>query len=232
MLGAMPRSSRTIGKLLLGASILLLLLAASSYALWDRTVAEWAFRLPRSWANAARRLSALGEGMYWMVLVFAIGVTGAIRKRPAVAVWAGRTVLAIAAAGIAANVLKVVAGRARPRALDTGVWGFHFLEFGYRFNSFPSGHAAIAAAVAASICLARPAAWPLAAVLWLALAGGRVLTGSHFVSDVLAGGAVGVALMVLVDRWSWLDVFSRRFGATGGERASAVRSAAGDASDT
>jgi membrane-associated phospholipid phosphatase len=50
--------------------------------------------------------------------------------------------------------------------------------------------------VAASICLARPAAWPLAALLWLALAGGRVLTGSHFVSDVLAGGAVGVAVMV------------------------------------
>jgi membrane-associated phospholipid phosphatase len=33
-------------------------------------------------------------------------------------------------------------------------------------------------------------------LLWLALAGGRVLTGSHFVSDVLAGGAVGVAVMV------------------------------------
>lgn len=231
MLGAMSRSSRTIGKLLLGASILLLLLAASSYALWDRAVAEWAFRLPRSWANTARRLSALGEGVYWMVLVIAIGLTGVVRKRPAVAAWAGKTVLAIAAAGIAANLLKVVAGRARPRALDTGVWGFHFLEFGYRFNSFPSGHAAIAAAVAASICLTRPAAWPLAAVLWMALAGGRVLTGSHFVSDVLAGGAVGIALMVLVDRWSWLDVFSRRFGATGGERPS-VQSAAGNASDT
>lgn len=228
----MPRPPRTIGKWLLGASLFLLLLAAASYALWDRAVAEWAFRLPRSWANAARRLSALGEGVYWMILVFAIGVTGVVRKRPAVAVWAGRTVLAIAAAGIAANLLKVVAGRARPRALDSGVWGFHFLEFGYRFNSFPSGHAAIAAAVAASICLTRPAAWPLAAGLWVALAGGRVLTGSHFVSDVLAGGAVGIALMVLVDRSARVEELLRRLGAAGREQTPAVRDAAGNTPDT
>jgi undecaprenyl-diphosphatase len=227
----MPRPPRTTDKWLLGASLLLLVLVAWSYAFWDRAVAEWAFHRPRSWANTARRLSGLGEGAYWMVLVFAIGVTAVARKRPAVAVWAGKTFLAIAGAGIVANVLKVVAGRARPRALDSGVWGFHFLEFGYRFNSFPSGHAAIAAAVAASICLALPAAWPLAAALWLALAGGRVLTGSHFVSDVLAGGAVGIAVLLLVERWSRLEGLLGRFGAAGGEQATAVQKAGSETPD-
>jgi membrane-associated phospholipid phosphatase len=205
MLAAMPRDRRPTGNRLLLAALLLLVLAALFYTLGDRAIADWAFHLPRSWANAARRLSALGEGVYWIVVVFAIGLTGVVRKKEAVAAWALETVVAIAGAGIAANVLKVVAGRARPRALDEGVWGFHFFELGYRFNSFPSGHAAIAGAVAASICLARPAAWPAAAILWLLLAGGRVLTGSHFVSDVLAGGAVGIAVAVAVSRWDWLS---------------------------
>lgn len=205
MLAAMPRAPRSIGKRLLAASLFLLVLAALSWALWDRSIADWAFHLPRSWANAARWLSALGQGGYWIVLVFAIGLTAVVRKKEAVATWSLRTAAAIAGVGLAANLLKVIAGRARPRALDEGVWGFHFFEVGYRLNSFPSGHAAVAAAVATSIFLARPAAWPAAAVLWLLLAGGRVLTGAHFVSDVLAGGAVGIAVTVLVSRWAWLD---------------------------
>jgi membrane-associated phospholipid phosphatase len=192
----MPRAPRPVADRLLGAALLMLVLAAVSYAFWDRPVANWAFHLSRFWANTARRLSGLGEGMYWLTLVVVVWVTARLRKKPGIALWAGKTAIAIAAAGLAANALKVIAGRARPRALDDGVFGFHFFEVGYRFNSFPSGHAAIAGAVAASICLARPAAWPLAALLWMALAGGRVLTGSHFVSDVLAGGAVGVAVMV------------------------------------
>jgi membrane-associated phospholipid phosphatase len=174
-------------------------------------VADWAFHLSRFWANNARRLSGLGEGVYWLVVVSVIGVTALLRKRHDLAVRAGKTAVAIAAAGLAANALKMVAGRARPRALDDGVFGFHFFELGYRFNSFPSGHAAVAAAVAASVCLARPAAWPAAALLWLFLAGGRVLTGSHFVSDVLAGGAVGIAVMVVVERSAWLDRLLHRF---------------------
>jgi membrane-associated phospholipid phosphatase len=210
--GAMPRASRAdrTGDRLLAVAAVMVVLAAASYALWDRPVADWAFHRPLAWQRAARRLSALGEGVYWIVLVFVIGLAAAIRRKHAVTLRAAKSAVAIAAAGLAANALKVVFGRARPRALDDGVWGFHFFELGYRFNSFPSGHAAIAAAVAASLCLARPGAWPLAVALWLALASGRVLTGSHFVGDVLAGGAIGIVVMVLVDRWSWLSQVLRR----------------------
>jgi membrane-associated phospholipid phosphatase len=222
MLRAMPRAPRSVADRLLGAALLMVVLAAVSYAFWDRPVANWAFHLSRFWANTARRLSGLGEGLYWLILVIVIWVTARLRKKHGVAVWAGKTAVAIAAAGLAANALKVVAGRARPRALDDGVFEFRFFELGYRFNSFPSGHAAIAGAVAASICLARPAAWPLAALLWLALAGGRVLTGSHFVSDVLAGGAVGVAVMVgFVGFVSFVAAARRgRERASGGDAAS------------
>jgi undecaprenyl-diphosphatase len=206
----MPRDPRSIGDRLLVAALLLLLLAAVSYAAWDRSVANWAFHLPRPWANAARWLSSLGEGLYWLGLVTFIAAVALVRRRHAVAVWALKAGCAVIGAGLSANVLKMIAGRARPRALDDGVWGFHFFEVGYRFASFPSGHAAVAAAVAASICLARPDAWPFAALLWLALAGGRVMTGSHFVSDVFAAGALGIAVMVLVARWGGLDAVVRR----------------------
>lgn len=188
----------------------MLAVAAASYVFWDRAVASWAFHLPRPWANGARRLSGLGEGVYWFIVVAVIAVTAIVRKKHGVARWALKSAAAIAFAGGVANLVKLLAGRARPRALDDGVWGFHFFETGYRFASFPSGHAAIAGAVAASICLSFPRAWPAATVLWLALAGGRVLTGSHFVSDVLAGGALGLAIMVLVDRSAWLDRAAQR----------------------
>jgi membrane-associated phospholipid phosphatase len=206
----MPRERRSVGHRLLLAALVMLILAGASYAFWDRPVANWAFQLPLSWARAARRLSGLGEGVYWLTVVLVIGATALVRKKRGVAMWALQTAIGVALAGLAANVLKMIAGRARPRALDEGVWGFHLFELGYRFNSFPSGHAAIAGAVAASICFARPGAWPAAAALWLALAGGRVLTGSHFPSDVLAGGALGLAIMSLIARWTWLAQLLRR----------------------
>jgi len=59
--------------------------------------------------------------------------------------------------------------------------------------------------LAAGLCLRWPAAWPGALLLWLMLAGSRVMTAAHFVSDMLAGSAVGIAAMVLVDRSAWLD---------------------------
>jgi len=67
--------------------------------------------------------------------------------------------------------------------------------------SFPSGHAASAAAFATGVGLELPA---LAAPVWaLAAATGmaRVVNGVHFRSDVAGGFAVGVGVGMLTLRW-------------------------------
>jgi undecaprenyl-diphosphatase len=60
--------------------------------------------------------------------------------------------------------------------------------------SFPSGHTITAFAVAVSLSLFYP---ELAAGLFfcaLSVAASRILLGMHFLSDVLAGAAIGTAL--------------------------------------
>lgn len=101
--------------------------------------------------------------------------------------------LVIAAAGVAVvtTTIKVLADRPRPAAgqgLDP---------------SFPSGHTAYVTAVLGltAILLAEHRRWRLAAGALLVIAAmgpSRVLLGVHWLSDVLAGYAIGLAWLVLV----------------------------------
>jgi membrane-associated phospholipid phosphatase len=65
-------------------------------------------------------------------------------------------------------------------------------------NSFPSGHMAITAALAAGAALAFPRARYLLGGYVVAVAFTRVLFGAHFPFDVVAGTALGVASALLV----------------------------------
>lgn len=63
--------------------------------------------------------------------------------------------------------------------------------------SFPSDHAALFLALAVGIMLAAPGAGALA-VLWALVvsSGARVVTGMHSPLDILAGGAMGIGLLL------------------------------------
>jgi membrane-associated phospholipid phosphatase len=102
--------------------------------------------------------------------------------------------VAIVAAALAAELIKRVARRARPDHLP-------LLVRHQRTGSFPSGHAATAAAAACALFIAAP---HLAAV-WIAMAAlmaaSRVYVGVHWPTDVLAGAGLGLlvgALPVIV----------------------------------
>jgi undecaprenyl-diphosphatase len=60
-----------------------------------------------------------------------------------------------------------------------------------RTPSFPSSHAAMAAAGAIALSLYAPALWPLFATLAVLMAASRVYLAVHYVSDVVAGLVVG-----------------------------------------
>src|SRR6478752_2052839 len=69
-------------------------------------------------------------------------------------------------------------------------------------SSFPSGHAASAAAFAAGATMELPMAGPILVPLAAAVAYSRVHVGVHYRSDVWAGAAVGLT-MAAVGRALW-----------------------------
>lgn len=111
--------------------------------------------------------------------------------------------LAVALAGLLDQVVKNVLCRARPNAADAGVFfsAFPCFPAPYALASFPSGHATTAFALATVLSFWRPK-WTAA---WLALAAAvgwsRIVLGSHFPSDVLAGAVLGVAVALAFVRW-------------------------------
>ena len=150
-----------------------------------RRVNRWqAPRWIRVWMLAATRG---GDGWLWYAMGLAILWLGGGQRFPAV----GAATLA-AAVGVAAFLgLKKATGRQRPCALEPHCWAT--LLPPDRF-SFPSGHTITAFAVAVSLSLFYP---ELAAGLFfcaLSVAASRIVLGMHFLSDVLAGAAIGTAL--------------------------------------
>jgi membrane-associated phospholipid phosphatase len=109
---------------------------------------------------------------------------------------------AVTVSGIAADILKIIVGRARPKLLFAdGTYGFTW--FGWRADhwSFPSGHAATAAAVVTVLwCLWPRPIW--AYVVAAALVGiARVVTGQHYLSDVIVGAVIGVLATRMLAAW-------------------------------
>ena len=98
----------------------------------------------------------------------------------------------IFAAGFITPAIKRVAGRSRPL---TNEGAFAFDPFSDN-ESFPSGHATNAFAVA-SVFAAHSDGWVVPAVAYTlatGVAASRVNDNVHFVSDVLAGAAIGTAI--------------------------------------
>jgi lipid A 4'-phosphatase len=130
---------------------------------------------------------------------------------------------AVGCSGLVVDLLKIAIGRTRPKLLFAdGIYDFTW--FGLRADhwSFPSGHAATAAALMTALwCL-----WPRP--LWLYVAGaalvaaGRVITGQHFLSDVIAGAAIGVLTTRALAAW----LLPRRDTAAPGARDAAPASPA------
>jgi membrane-associated phospholipid phosphatase len=129
-------------------------------------------------------LDLLAHGLAAAAIGLALSAVGfATRNRRLLRVGLA-VLLAGAIAGLAANGLKLVFRVPRPHTLGS--------------FSFPSGHAATAAAVAAVLVRAFPPAGPLFA--FVALFGGlaRVYFRDHYLIDVIAGALLGVAVGLTV----------------------------------
>lgn len=138
----------------------------------------------------------LGKGESLVILSLVFLAVGYGLKYPQ---WkdAGRqSLIAHGLAGLTANILKHVIGRPRPKFMHAGNREFSPAG-GSGWDSFPSGHAAAAFAVATVLAIKFPRArWPIL-VAAVAIAASRILRGSHFLTDVAGGAALGCVMGVI-----------------------------------
>ncbi len=138
---------------------------------------------PGGLRNLAALLAHSGDSWFWAAGLLATIVWGSIEWRG----WAIRILAAIAALAIVVMAIKLLVRRRRP----AGEWGSI-----YRLtdpHSFPSGHAARAALLAVLIAAWGPAGLAPLVILWAPLVSlARVAMGVHYLSDVVAGVALGL----------------------------------------
>ncbi|MBM4177831.1 MAG: phosphatase PAP2 family protein [Ignavibacteria bacterium] len=106
---------------------------------------------------------------------------------------------AVAASGIIANIMKVLACRPRPPLLiekSITEWNLLGLQMEYIWNSFPSGHATTGLAIAVAGSAVYPRLKHAFWIIGLAIAVGRIMLNAHYLSDVLAGSLIGVVVSI------------------------------------
>jgi hypothetical protein len=142
-----------------------------------------------SWDRAAKNLQQLG-GTGGLVLLGA-GYLGCswLGDDPGRALWVDAGMATLLARGVVTIPVKFLAGRYRPDQ-ERGAGRFRPFSSG---DSFPSGHAAQAFAIASVVSLRCDNPWIGAAAYGLAgLVGlSRLEQREHFTSDVLAGALIG-----------------------------------------
>jgi membrane-associated phospholipid phosphatase len=107
---------------------------------------------------------------------------------------AGFIFISIAASGIITNIIKQFMGRGRPRLFaGEGAYVLDPFQFTYNYESFPSGHATTAGALAVVIAVIAPRYRRVAFLACGLIALSRVVVGAHYPSDIVAGFMVGSA---------------------------------------
>lgn len=119
-----------------------------------------------------------------------------------------RVLGAALAGGMGANLVKLLISRRRPQSLDLlpaeisesflGV--LRFGAGGSNHQSFPSGHTATAVATAVTLAAVYPRGRRWFLFLAGLVAAQRMHTSAHYLSDVLAGAAIGWTMGQLISR--------------------------------
>ena len=143
----------------------------------------------------------LGKGESLVVLSLALLAVGYGLKHPLWKDVGWQSLIAHGLAAVSANILKHIIGRPRPKFMHAGNLDLSPIS-GSGWDSFPSGHATAACAVATVLATRFPRGrWPILAVA-VAIAVSRVIRGSHYLTDVAGGAALGCVMgMVAAHPW-------------------------------
>ena len=141
-------------------------------------------RWVRFWMIIATRL---GDGWLWYALGVALLLDGGPHRFVAVGATASTALVSV----LVFKALKRLSHRPRPCQLEPHCWSKVLPPD--RF-SFPSGHAMTAFAIALVLSFFYPSLEGPLFFLAASIAVSRIVLGMHFLSDVLAGMVMGVAL--------------------------------------
>lgn len=177
-------------------------LSVLSYAFIDRRVAMFMEdRISYHIRIISKIFTQFGRSSYYIIIFVALLIIGKTlykSKRLVNVSWF--FLLSIIISGLSVDIIKIILGRARPVMFITQhLYGFYFFQWHYKMWSFPSGHAAIAASMAAAMSLLYPRFWLGFFSLAILVAVSRVVGVEHFISDVMLGLYWGVFVVV------WLD---------------------------
>jgi len=215
----MDSHSRNFWRLFLPTVLLLLAVAALAV---DLPIAE-TFRLAKRSAVVRPLLGYVdmfeifGHGLGVVILLVAVHQLDPGRR------WAlGRLLICAMAAGGMADLLKMLVLRTRPYncPLTGSVWStfgqwFPLLAGGSPGQSFPSAHTATAAGLAVALTWLYPQGRFFFPVLVVLVGYQRMLSGMHFLSDVLVGAAAGCLVaqffVALGPLPAWLDRWEKRW---------------------
>jgi undecaprenyl-diphosphatase len=150
-----------------------------------RRVHRW--RAPRWLRRWTLLITRLGDGWLWYALGLIILLVGGERRFPAV----GAGLVASLAGIVVFRQLKLISKRPRPYQVEPHCWAM--IAPPDRF-SFPSGHSMTAFSIMISVGHFYPDLQLVLLGLALSIAASRIILGMHYLTDVVAGAAIGIGL--------------------------------------
>ena len=150
------------------------------------------------WCSKAGEGGVIGAvGIFFSAAFFLL-------KRPRIAADIFFITLTSSLTGLSAAILKLVFGRTRPldHEVPQGFYGLwhegHWIAGKFLYGSFPSGHAASAAGLAAAAWLVHRGWGTVAALYAVAVMWSRIALQYHHLSDVLASVVLSIPLAMLL----------------------------------
>jgi membrane-associated phospholipid phosphatase len=197
--------SSSKGRILLSLATILIWLGALAFAL-DVPLAIWLqeHEMPSELLKPIKFAEIGGHGTgAAMVLFAAIYLARKAESIPHRRRQQVRLIAATYVGSLVVDGLKLVVPRVRPRFADFTValnaqdtFGSQLLEFGEHSKaalmSFPSGHSAVAAGLAAALCWFHPPGRLVYLTLAILASLQRIIHGWHYLSDVLIGAGIGL----------------------------------------
>jgi undecaprenyl-diphosphatase len=160
------------------------------------------------WTLPAEHLTELGQWAVWLIASLSVALVAGARGARRLAHDAGQLTAALLLAGLIGTALKIAFGEPEPDlALSLGSHDFTWFRLAAVWHAFPSGHALTVGTVVATAWLLGLRGRVAIAAGGVFIAATRFIIAVHFVSDVVAGFALGALCALAVNealrRWTF-----------------------------